>query len=118
MLAGMTVGLLTNHGHVLVCVAGEPGMTLREIAECVGVTERTAHTIVCELEKAGYLTRHREGRRNRYEVHADAVLGHELEHGGTVGDLVAALAGGGAARSGVAAGHSLYTSLPRTTARP
>jgi DNA-binding MarR family transcriptional regulator len=92
MLIGMTVGILTNHGHVLVCVAREPGMTLREIAECVGVTERTAHTIVCELEQAGYLTRHRDGRRNRYEVHADAVLQHELEGGATVGGLVAALA--------------------------
>jgi DNA-binding MarR family transcriptional regulator len=88
----MTVGLLTNHGHVLVCVAREPGMTLREIAECVGVTERTAHTLVCELEHAGYLTRHRNGRRNSYEVHADAVLRHELEGGATVGELVAALA--------------------------
>jgi DNA-binding MarR family transcriptional regulator len=88
----MTVGLLTNHGHVLVCVAREPGMTLREIADCVGVTERTAHTLVCELEHAGYLTRHRNGRRNTYEVHADAVLRHELEDGATVGELVAALA--------------------------
>ena len=88
----MAVGLLTNHGHVLVCVAGEPEMTLREIAECVGVTERTAHTVVCELEHAGYLTRHRDGRRNTYEVHADAVLRHELEGGTTVGQLVAALA--------------------------
>jgi DNA-binding MarR family transcriptional regulator len=92
MLLSMAVGLLTNHGHVLVCVAGEPEMTLREIAECVGVTERTAHTVVCELEHAGYLTRHRDGRRNTYEVHADAVLRHELEGGTTVGQLVAALA--------------------------
>jgi DNA-binding MarR family transcriptional regulator len=88
----MGVDLLTNHGHVLVCVAREPGMTLREIAECVGVTERSTHTIVCELEKAGYLTRHREGRRNRYEVHADAPLSHELERGTRVGELVRALA--------------------------
>jgi DNA-binding IclR family transcriptional regulator len=66
-------------------------MTLREIAECVGVTERTAHTLVCELEHAGYLTRHRSGRRNRYEIHAEAGLRHELEDGATVGDLVAAL---------------------------
>jgi DNA-binding MarR family transcriptional regulator len=91
MLAAMTVGLLTNHGHVLVCVAREPGMTLREIAECVGVTERTAHTIVCELEHAGYLTRQRDGRRNRYAVHADAPLEHQLERGARVGDLLAAL---------------------------
>jgi DNA-binding IclR family transcriptional regulator len=88
----MTVCLLTTHGHVLVCVARESGMTLREIAECVGVTERTAHTIVCELEHAGYLTRHRDGRRNRYEVHANAVLRHELEGGATVGEIVDALA--------------------------
>jgi DNA-binding MarR family transcriptional regulator len=88
----ITVGLLTNHGHVLVCVAREPGMTLREIAECVGVTERTSHTIVYELEKAGYLTRQREGRRNRYEVHPDAPLTHELERGASVGELVAVLA--------------------------
>jgi DNA-binding MarR family transcriptional regulator len=88
----MSVDLLTNHGHVLVCVAREPGMTLREIAECVDVTERTAHTIVCELEEAGYLTRHRSGRRNSYEVHANAPLRHELERGASVGELIAALA--------------------------
>jgi DNA-binding MarR family transcriptional regulator len=87
----MTVDLLTNHGHVLLCVAREPGLTLREIAECVGITERTTHTIVCELEQAGYLTRHRNGRRNRYEVHADAPLRHELERGASVGELLAAL---------------------------
>jgi DNA-binding MarR family transcriptional regulator len=87
----MSVDLLTNHGHVLVCIAGEPRMTLREIADCVGITERTAHTIVCELEKAGYLTRHRDGRRNTYEVHRRAALEHELEAGASVGELVAAL---------------------------
>jgi DNA-binding MarR family transcriptional regulator len=85
------VDLLTNHGHVLVCVAREPGMTLREIADCVGVTERTAHTIVCELEHAGYLTRERNGRRNSYQVHMGAPLRHELERGSSVGDLIEAL---------------------------
>jgi DNA-binding IclR family transcriptional regulator len=87
----MTFDVLTNHGHVLVCVAREPGMRLREIAECVGITERTAHTIVCELEKAGYLTRHKEGRRNSYELHPDAPLRHELERAVTVGELIAPL---------------------------
>jgi DNA-binding MarR family transcriptional regulator len=93
MLVRMSFDLLTNHGHVLVCVAREQVMTLREIADCVGITERATHTIVCELEKAGYLTRHREGRRNRYEVHADAPLRHELERRANVGELIAALAG-------------------------
>jgi DNA-binding IclR family transcriptional regulator len=83
--------LLTNHAHALVCVAKEPGMRLRDIAACVGVTERAAHRIVCELETDGYLTRHRAGRRNYYEVHVDAPLQHPLERGRTVGELLAPL---------------------------
>jgi DNA-binding MarR family transcriptional regulator len=93
MLRSVSVDLLTNHGHVLVCVAKEPGMLLRDIAGCVGVTERAAHRIVCELEAAGYLSRHREGRRNSYEVHPDAPLAHELERDASVGRLIEALAG-------------------------
>ena len=82
---------LTNHAHVLLCVAREPGMRLRDIADCVGITERGAHRIVCELEAAGYLVRHRLGRRNFYEVHADLPLSHELEREASVGDLLAAI---------------------------
>ena len=85
----MAVRLLTNHGHALLCVARDPGMRLREIAGCIGVSERAAHTIVCDLEQAGYLTRHRRGRRNHYEVHRDALAVHEL-----VGSLVRALGDG------------------------
>jgi DNA-binding MarR family transcriptional regulator len=85
------VHLLTNHGHVLLCVAREPGLTLREIAECVGITERTAHTLVCELEKDGYLTRQRDGRRNTYRVHMDTPLRHDLARGSRVADLIEAL---------------------------
>src|SRR4028119_2334626 len=59
---GMSVELLTNHGHVLLCVARDRDMRLRDIADCVGITERAAHRIVCELEEAGFLTRHRAGR--------------------------------------------------------
>ena len=92
--------LLTNHGHVLVCVAREPGMRLREIADCVGITERAAHRIVCELESAGYVTRHRDGRRNYYELHPDAPLRHDLEREASVGQLVAAVAGKKAAAGG------------------
>ena len=83
--------LLTNHGHVLVCVAREPGMRLREIADCVGITERAVHRIVCDLCKQGYITRTREGRRNSYEVHPDAELRPDLVGHSTVGDLVGAL---------------------------
>ena len=32
---------LSNHGHVLMCLAADPDARLRDIAERVGVTERT-----------------------------------------------------------------------------
>jgi DNA-binding IclR family transcriptional regulator len=79
---------------VLLCVARDPGMRLRDIAECVGITERAAHRIVCELEEAGYLTRRRDGRRNVYDVHAERELPHELERGARVGDLLRAVSAG------------------------
>jgi DNA-binding MarR family transcriptional regulator len=75
----MSVDLVTKHAQVLVCVARDPHMRLRDIAECVGVTERSTQQLVCELEENGYLTRRREGRRNFYEVHADASLPRALE---------------------------------------
>ena len=85
------VQLLTNHAHVLLCVSREPGMRLRDVADCVGITERAAHRIVCELEHEGFLTRRREGRRNVYEVHAGRALPHDLERGVKVRELLAAL---------------------------
>ncbi len=88
-MAGWT--LLTNHGHALVCVAREPGMRLRDIADCVGITERAAHRIVSDLCRAGYLTRHRDGRRNSYELHPDAPLRPELVADHTIGDLLEGL---------------------------
>ena len=84
------LAFLTNHAHVLLCVARDPGMRLRDIAQCVGVTERAAHRIVCELETSGYLTRRREGRRNVYDVHARRPLPHPQERGATVDDLLTA----------------------------
>ena len=89
-MSAVSADLLTNHGHVLLCVARGPGTRLREIADRVGISERAAHRIVCELESSGYLTRHREGRRNSYEIHPDAPLQHQLERDAKVGDLVAA----------------------------
>ena len=84
-------GLLTNHAHVLICVARDPGMRLRDVAACVGITERAAHRIVCELEAGGYLSRRREGRRNVYAVDRARALPHELEAGARVRDLLAAV---------------------------
>lgn len=70
---------LSNHAHVLLCIAGEPEIRLREVAERVGITERAAQRIVGELSEGGYLSRVREGRRNRYEVHTDLPLRHPIE---------------------------------------
>ncbi len=82
---------LTNHAHVLLCVSRDSGMRLRDIASCVGITERAAHRIVCELVEAGYLTRHRSGRRNSYEIHPEAPLRHPLDEGHSVGELLEVL---------------------------
>lgn len=82
---------LTNHAHVLFCIARDERTRLRDVAECVGITERAAHRIVCELEEAGYLTRHRVGRRNEYELHVDVPLEHPVEEGLSAGELLAPL---------------------------
>lgn len=79
---------LTNHAHVLLCLAGDPEMRLRDVAERVGITERATHAIVSELEEEGYLTRHREGRRNRYEIHPALPLRHPVEAHRTVRSIL------------------------------
>ncbi len=78
---------LTNHAHVLLCVAREPDTRLRHIAECVGITERATHRIICDLVEAGYLTKHRLGRRSYYEVHPELPLRHPLEGAHRVSDI-------------------------------
>ena len=82
---------LTNHAHVLVCVARDPGVRLRDIAAAVGITERAAHRIVSELVDEGYVVRERQGRRNRYEVKTDLPLRHPLAKEHEVGDLLGVL---------------------------
>lgn len=82
---------LTNHAHVLVCVARDPGVRLREIAASVGITERSAHKILSELVEEGYVRREREGRRNRYEVRFELPLRHPLGEQRAVGELLEVL---------------------------
>lgn len=84
-------GFLTNHAHVLVCVARDPGIRLRDIAAAVGITERAAHRIVSELVDEGYLVRERRGRRNHYQVKAKLPLRHPLAGESEVGDLLGVL---------------------------
>jgi DNA-binding transcriptional ArsR family regulator len=83
--------LLSNHGHVLLYVDTYPDSRLREIAAAIGITERAAHKIITELEEAGYVSRERIGRRNRYSVHHDVPLRHARVVGRTLGDLLQGL---------------------------
>lgn len=78
---------LTNHAHVLLCIARDPGIRLREVAERVGITERAAQRIVRDLVEAGYITRKRVGRRNTYEIHPERPLRHPVEQAHSVGEL-------------------------------
>jgi DNA-binding transcriptional ArsR family regulator len=79
---------VTNHAHVLECIYANPDSRVRDIAAGVGITERTAALIVSDLEAAGYLTKIRDGRRNRYEVHGELPLRHPRHRHRTVGDLI------------------------------
>jgi hypothetical protein len=86
---------LTNHAHVLLCIAADPGIRLREVAEAVGITERAAQRIVADLVADGYLTRTRIGRRNAYELHPELPLRHPVEKANDVGTLVRLLGASG-----------------------
>jgi DNA-binding transcriptional ArsR family regulator len=79
---------VTNHAHVLACIAADPSARLRDIAAIVGITERTAGQIVRELEQAGYVTKTRVGRRNQYEIHGELPLRHPQHRHHTVGELI------------------------------
>src|SRR5436305_5823470 len=94
--------LLTNHAWVLLCIAHDPGVRLRDIAARVGVTERTAYDIVTDLTEAGYVLKHKDGRRNRYQIQAHLPLRRPLPVPDSRGlaaadEVLALLAGGGAA---------------------
>lgn len=80
---------LSNHGHVLLCLARHPEMPLREVALLVGITERSVQRIVIDLELAGYLVRSRVGRGNRYDIASGEPLRHPLEKHCDIGDLIA-----------------------------
>ena len=97
---------MTNHAHVLERIAADPTVRLRDIAASVGITERTAAQIVGELERAGYLTKTRNGRRNHYEVHDELPLRHPLHRHHTIGDLIRFLEGPTTKRRGGSSNRS------------
>jgi DNA-binding Lrp family transcriptional regulator len=79
---------LTNHSHVLICIARDPTVRLRDVAEQVGITERAVQGIVRDLELGGCLERIRVGRRNHYRLHSDQPMRHPVEGQHTVADLL------------------------------
>jgi predicted ArsR family transcriptional regulator len=80
---------LSNHGHVLVCLARDPGARMRDVAETVGITERAVQQIVRDLVQQGYLRKDKIGRRNRYKVVGSAHFRHDLEAHVTLGRFLA-----------------------------
>jgi len=84
---------LTNQTHVLLCLAQDPGIRLRDIAKRIGITMRVVQRIVTELSDGGYITRLRHGRRNTYQVHENLPLRHAIERHNTVADLLRVIRG-------------------------
>jgi DNA-binding Lrp family transcriptional regulator len=82
---------LSNHAHVLVCLALDRHARLRDVAASVGITERAVQKIVSDLEEAGVIQRERSGRRNSYRLNVNVPLRHPLESHRTVGTLLALL---------------------------
>jgi predicted ArsR family transcriptional regulator len=83
---------VTNHTRVLLCLAQNPDVRLRDVAGAVGVTERAAQRILADLVEAGYVERERIGRRNRYTLNRDRAMRHDAQHGHEIGELLDLLA--------------------------
>lgn len=79
---------LSNHAQVLLRVASNDRLTTKEIAFAVGITERAVQRILDDLEDEGYLSRFRDGRNNRYEIHPDIPLRHPSQGGYAIRDLL------------------------------
>ena len=84
---------LSNHGRVLLCLAHDPGMRLRDIAARIGITERSAYGIVADLTDAGYIANARDGRRKRYQIQPHLPHQEPTSRELTVGEVLALLAG-------------------------
>jgi hypothetical protein len=89
---------LTKHGRVLLCIAHDPGVRLRDIAASVGITERSAYGIVTDLTAAGYTVKQKDGRRNRYQIQAHMPLPEPTSQHLAIGEVLALLAGVSAER--------------------
>ena len=84
---------LTNHARVLLCIAHDPGVRLRDIAARLDITERSAYGIVTDLTLAGYIVKQKEGRRNRYQIQAHLPLPEPTSQERTLGEMLTLLGG-------------------------
>ena len=83
---------LTNHARVLICIAHDPGVRLREIAAALDITERSAFGIITDLVEAGYVVKEKDGRRNRYHIQAHLPLRDSIGRERTIGEVLDLLA--------------------------
>ncbi|HEX3833054.1 MAG TPA: winged helix DNA-binding protein [Solirubrobacteraceae bacterium] len=90
---------LTQHARALVCIARDPGVRLREIADALGVTERRAFGIVTDLTKAEYVVKEKDGRRNRYRIQGHLPLRVQVGGDPTIGELLGVLVDTGTTES-------------------
>ncbi len=88
---GVQWTFLTNHSHVLVLLARNPSLVLREVAQQVGITERAVQRIIADLEAGGFVQREKVGRQNHYQIQANRPLRHPIESHRTIGDLLTLL---------------------------
>ncbi len=79
---------LTNHARALVCIAHDPGVRLRDVAAALGITERSAFSIVADLTAAGYVVKQKDGRRNRYRIQNDLPLPEAIARKQTIGEVL------------------------------
>lgn len=94
MLPSCGVGdwsFFTNHARVLICIARDPGIRLRDLAATIEVTERSAYGMVTDLANAGYVVKEKDGRRNRYRVEAQLPLPESISRDRTIGDVLGLL---------------------------
>jgi DNA-binding IclR family transcriptional regulator len=92
-LTAVSWTFLTNHARVLLCIARDPGIRLRDIAARLDITERSAYGIVTDLTQAGYIVKQKDGRRNRYQIQTHLPLPELSSRERTLGEVLAVLTG-------------------------
>jgi MarR family len=116
MMASWT--FLTTHARVLLLVARDPGIRLRDIAASLDITERSAFGVITDLVEAGYVVKEKDGRRNRYHVQAHLPLPEPTPRDRTVGEVLALLTGTDSAVTGKSAAAAGNEDSPRSATSP